>query len=156
MDAIALGMDKCFAETANCPKGCSETFKAHMEECDPDHLLYHVPSTKDNRQDVFCMCARPACMNRPYCIEFLDKKLRAHKKQKMFQDNVFVILSSLATTSMFRMLIITDMVIVMPTRWFAGNSHELEEHGWSVLSMGRFQDALHDSMKELRTCPSNI
>jgi len=83
MDNIILSIDKCFAETANYPKGCGDTFKAHMEEYHPDHILYHVPNTKGNRQDIVCMCSGPTYMNRPFYIEFLDKKLRAFNKQNI-------------------------------------------------------------------------
>ena len=63
MDSIILGMDKYFAETANYPKGCGDAFKAHMEEYNPDYLLYHTPSTKGNKQDIVYKCAGPAYMN---------------------------------------------------------------------------------------------
>ena len=92
MDAIILAMDKCFAVTVNYPKGCSDVFKVHIEEYHSDHILCHILSTKGNRQDIVCMCAGPACMNRPYCIEFLDEKLRAHNKQSILQENMFIIL----------------------------------------------------------------
>ena len=116
MDDIILAMDKCFADTANYPKGCGDAFKGHMEEYHSDHILHHIPSTKGNRQDIICMCAGPACMNRPYCIEFLDKKLRAHNKQSILQENMFILLSSASIATMFRLFSIMEISIVMPMR----------------------------------------
>ena len=153
MDAIILAMDKCFAVTANYPKGCGDAFQAHMEERHSDHILHHVPSTKGNRQDIVCMCAGPAYMNRPYYIEFLDKKLRACNKQSMLQENMFIILSSVSIATMFRLFSIMEIAIIMPMRWFAGNSDKLANYGWSLQSMGRLLDTLYESMNHLKEEP---
>ena len=156
VDSIILAIDKCFAETANYPKVCGDGFKARLEDRDPTHLLYHVLSTKGNRQDIVCKHAGPAHVNRTFCIEFLDKKLRAYNKQRMLQEKMFMSLSSLAVTTMFRTISVLDAAIMMPMRWFTGHSHTLGKYGWSVQSMGRLLDALHDYMNELKQHPSNI
>ena len=83
MDDIFLAIVKCFADTANYPKGCADAFKGYMEEYHSDYILYHILSTKSNRQDIICMCAGPAHMNQPYYMEFLNKKLHACNKQSM-------------------------------------------------------------------------
>ena len=129
MDDIILAMGKCFAEPANYPKGCGNAFKGHVEEYHPDHILYHIPSTKGDRQDMICMCTGPACMNRLYCIEFLDKKLHACDKQSILQENMFILLSSLLIATMFRLFSVVEIAIAMPMCWFAGNSHKLANYG---------------------------
>ena len=154
--SIILAMDKCFSETSNYPQGCRKAFKARIEECHSSHLLHNVPSTKRNWQDIVYKCAGLAHVNRTFCVEFLDKKLRAYNKQSMLQENMLILLSSLAVTTMFRNLSILDAAIVMPVRWFTGHSYTLGKYGWPVYSMGRLLDACNDSMKELKANLSNI
>ena len=156
MDRIMFSLNKLFCLTSNYPKGEGDAFKACMEECHPDNILYHVPNTKGNRQDIICTCAGPACMNRPLCIEYLDKRFRAHEKDNILEENMYILLSSLSTTAMFRLFSIIDLSIVMPMRWFAGNSHLLSEHGWSVRSNGRLLDTLCNKMTLLGESPSHI
>ena len=74
-DSIILALHKCFAETENYVKGYGDAFKGHMKEFHPNRILHHAPTIKGNRQDVVCECEGPACTNRAFCIEFLDKKL---------------------------------------------------------------------------------
>ena len=129
MDRIMLSLNKLFCLTSNYPKGEGDAFKACMEEHHPDNILYHVPNTKGSRQDIICTCAGPACMNRRLCIECLDKRFRAHDKDNILEENMYILLSSLSTTSMFRLFSIIDLLIVLPMRWFSGNSHLLSEYG---------------------------
>ena len=129
MESIILALDTFFAETSNYPKGCGDVFKSHMEEFHPNYLLYHVPSTIRNMQDIVCQRAGPACMNLSFCTEFHYKKLREYQKQNEFQENMFIALSSLATTSMLRVFSIIDTSIVMSMGWFTSNSHKLSKHG---------------------------
>ena len=57
---------------------------------------------------------------------------------------------------MFRLFSVAEISIVMPMRWFAGNSHKLMNYGWSMQSNGRLLDTLHESMLQLKEEPANI
>ena len=65
-------------------------------------------------------------------------------------------LTSNNMVSCIRALSISHYSIVVPMRWFAGNSHALSKHNWSVRSMGRFLDMLYDKMEELSAGPTKL
>ena len=54
------------------------------------------------------------------------------------------------------MLSIENLSIVVPVRWFSGNSHALSQCGWSVRSMGRLLDTLCQKMMLLGESPMNV
>ena len=57
---------------------------------------------------------------------------------------------------LLRVLSIVNLAIVVLVRWFAGKSHTLSAHGWSVRSMGRLVDLLETKMLELKGNPSLV
>ena len=83
-------------------------------------------------QYIVCSNAGHIHMNRPHWIEFLEKMLRHHKHRIFLEENIFALLSSLAMLGIICLLIIINLAIDIPIRWFAG--------GWSVRSMGRLID----------------
>ena len=161
MAGIARAQDKLFNLTSNYPKGDGDAFRSHMEEYNPDALLIPVPSLKGNRQDIVMLCAAAIYMNRPYYIEYLDKRLKARnaskkKKSNILEENSWIVLSSLIVVACFRGLSIVHYAIIVPFRWLAGNSHTLSEYGWSVRSMGRAVDIIFDSMTMLANEPEKL
>ena len=83
ISAIVRSQDKLFSLTRNYPKGDGDAFHSHMEEYHPDSLLIPVLSMKENRQYVVMQCDSTTCINILYYVEFLDKRLRAHKKNNI-------------------------------------------------------------------------
>ena len=75
-------------------------------------------------------------MNRPYWIEFLYKRMRT-PRDKILQENIFIILSSLEMTELARFCAIIHVTICMLTRWLVGNCHIIDDYNWSMRSMGR-------------------
>ena len=99
-------------------------------------------------------------MNYPYYVEFLDQMLR--KKQKSgqkpstLQQNLFIALTSSEMIALVRLLSILHISICMPFRWLAGKTHELQEHNWGPMSMGRVLDTLEAKLSKIKRDPSLI
>ena len=80
-------------------------------------------------------------------MEFLDEALEAHN-DNILQENLWTILTSVEMTSLARVMSIIHYKIALPMRWLAGNTHHMHGSGydWSIRSMGKAIDALHDAM----------
>ena len=89
--------------------------------------------------------------NNPYFVKFLDHSLHKRKgndQASILQLNLFVALTSSETIVLVRLFSILHIFVCMPIRWLAGKTHELKEHGWGPMSMGRVLDTLEASMED--------
>ena len=64
-------------------------------------------------------------MNRPYWIEFLDKRMRT-PRDNIMQDNLFILLSLLKMMVTARLCAIIYITICMSKRWLEVNCHILD------------------------------
>ena len=76
MEGMLRACDKEFSLCANYPKGHGELFCTWMKENHPGALLLHVERTAGSRQDLIVEGAGAIFWNRPFWVEFLDKRLR--------------------------------------------------------------------------------
>ena len=121
MDSIVFHWTNNFVLTSNYHKGNVNALKSRMEERHLDNLLCHAPNNKVKLQDVVYARAGPAHSNRPLYMEWSCKRLRAHEKVNMLEQNTHMVLSSQATAAMFRLFVTIETSLVMPMQWFAGN-----------------------------------
>lgn len=145
ISAIIRAIDKEFSLSANYPKGHGELFREWMRENYPGELLLHVERASGSRQDLCTEGSMAILMNYPFYVEFLDYHLRKrgkNKKTSILQENLFVALTSEEMIALVRLLSILHISVCMPVRWLAGKSHELKEHNWGPMSMGRVLDTL--------------
>ena len=151
MDAVLRAVDKEFSLPANYPKGHGDFFKHWLKQYHPGALLVPVTRASGSRQDLAVEGAAAVYWNRKYYVEFLDENLRAHGKDNILQENLFIVLTSMEMIALCRVMAVFHFTICMPMRWLAGNTHHLGQTGynWSSLSMGRAIDALHDAAVEI-------
>ena len=160
ISAIIRAVDKEFSLSANYPKGHGEIFLEWMRVKHPGELLLHVERSSGSRQDLCTEGSMAILMNYPYYVEFLDQMLR--KKQKSgqkpstLQQNLFIALTSLEMIALVRLLSILHISICMPFRWLAGKTHELQEHNWGPMSMGRVLDTLEAKLSKIKRDPNLI
>ena len=83
-------------------------------------------------------------------MEFLDDRLKA-ARDIIFQDNIFIILTSVETIALCRLFDILYFTVCIPIRFLAGNTHHIGavEYNWSPRSIGKSLDALHDAMVDI-------
>ena len=67
----------------------------------------------------------------------------------MLEESSWITLTSLPIVACLCGLIIMHYSIVVPVQWLAANSHALSKHDWSVRSMVRVLDVLHDKIVDL-------
>ena len=142
-------MHNNFSLAWNYPKVDGDSFRAYVEECHPGYVLMNVPNTRGGMQDIVCESSGHIHYNRPMCIDCLDIILRSHKKINVFEDNLWMWLSSSSIVEFFRVLIITHYFGIAPVRWFSGESHTLGQHEWSISSMGRLIDLIKEKIFKL-------
>ena len=147
-ETILRAVDKEFSLAANYPKGHGELFRKWMETHHPGAVLFHVERTSGSRQDLCVEGAGAVYWNQKYWIEFLDERLRI-PGDNILQENLFIVLSSCEMIALARVCAIVHLSICLPTRWLAGNSHNLEDYNWSVRSMGKIVDMLDISLEEI-------
>ena len=94
--------------------------------------------------DVICMGANAVYINRPLNIEFLDQRLCIKDNFNIFQENLFIVLSSLEMIDMSCLFSIFHIAIVIPFRWLVGNTHQLAHRKWGAIPMGCSVDIFCD------------
>ena len=153
ISAIIRAIDKEFSLCANYPKGHGQLFLEWMRKHHKGELLLHVERASGSRQDLCTEGSLAVLMNYPYYVEFLDQALRKTRKKgekaSILQLNLFVALTSQEMISLVRLLSIVHLSIVMPMRWLSGKTHELKDHGWGAMSMGRAIDTLENKMEQI-------
>jgi hypothetical protein len=149
MVLLLRALDKEFSLCANYPKGHGDLFKEWVMREHPKELLFHVWATSGARQDAAFEGSGPAYMNRVVWVEFLDERLRTPGADNILQENLFVLLTSVAMVASMRVHAILLLALVQPHRWLAGNTHKLAAYGWSERSMGRALDILEVAMDKV-------
>ena len=149
MVLLLRALDKEFSLCANYPKGHGDLFKEWAVREHPRALLFHVWATSGARQDAAFEGAAPAYMNRTVWVEFLDERLRTPGADNILQENLFILLTSVAMVASLRVHAIILIALVLPHRWLAGNTHKLAAYGWSERSMGRALDLLEVAMEKV-------
>ena len=131
-----------------------------MREKHPGELLLHVERSSGSRQDLCTEGSMAIIMNYPYYVEFLDQMLRKIQKKGQkpsnLQQNLFIALTSSEMIALVCLLFILHISICMPFRWLAGKTHELQNHNWGPMSMGRVLDTLEARLIKIKSNPRLI
>ena len=77
------------------------------------------------------------------------KTTTSTQKSNILEENSQIVLTSLTMVACLRRLSTCNYSIIVPKRWLVGKSHALSKHNWSVRSMVRVLDILHDKMSIL-------
>ena len=150
-DAVLRAVDKEFSLPANYPKGHGVEFQHWLKDKHPGALLVPVENTAGSRQDMTTQGAAAVYWNRRYYVPFLIESGKSKMNENILQENLFTVFASTEMIALTRVFAIVHFSIVMPMRWLAGNTHHLGAQNWSVRSMGKAIDALHDALVELET-----
>ena len=108
------------------------------------------------RQAIIAMGAGLIYWNRIFNIELLDDYLCIKDNTNILQQNIFTILNSIEIIDTSRFFAILHVLIFMPFRWLAGNTHKLAHLNWSSRSMVRAIDILHTACNVLIDGPRLI
>ena len=131
-----------------------------MREKHPGELLLHVERSSGSRQDLCTEGSMAIIMNYPYYVEFLDQMLRKIQKKGQkpsnLQQNLFIALTSSEMIALVRLLFILHISICMPFRCLTGKTHELQNHNWGPMSMGRVLDTLEARLIKIKSNPRLI
>jgi hypothetical protein len=164
MSANIRAINKEFSLSANYPKGHRKLFLEWIQEYHPSALLLHVERASGSRQDLCTEGSMAIYMNHQYYVEFVDNMLckyrRKDNKPSIFQQNLFIALTSLEMITLSRLLSILHISVCMPFCWLAGKTHKLKDHGkdhgWGAMSMSCVIDTLYHKMNELYLSPELI
>ena len=84
-----------------------------------------------SRQDLSWEGAPSLFINCRYCVDFLMERL--YVTDNLLQKNLFVILQSVAITTVLRFHEIMHIDIGLPIRYLTAKTHELGKYNWGVL-----------------------
>eukprot|EP00957_Ditylum_brightwellii_P209172 15360651-Ditylum_brightwellii.AAC.1 len=126
MKSVLCAIGKEFSLPDNYPKVHGDEFKTWLLKYHPGALIVPVTRVTGSRQDLAVESAASVYWNQKYYAQFLDKCFYAldDDKKSIFQEeNLFIILTSM------------EMIALC--------------YDWSVRSMGKAIDTLHDAMVEI-------
>ena len=146
--SVLCAVNKEFSLCANYPKGHIELFHEWIDTYHPLVMLLHVDRAPWSCQDLSAKRSGVVYMNRPYWVEFFDKRLRT-PGDNILQENIFIILSLLEMTALACLCVIIHITICLSTRWLVVNFHILAGYNWSMRSMGRMVDELEVALEDI-------
>jgi hypothetical protein len=129
-----------------------------MKDNHSGELLFHVErAVSGGRQDIASMAALAIYWNRNYCVDFLEEMfVYSGKDDNILAGNLWSLLASTEMISVARLWSIFHLSIIMPIRWLAAKTHELAEHNWGYISMGRVLDKLKEDLESIVAQPELI
>lgn len=115
--------------------------------------LAHVwPLTRalgGTRQDIATEGACGALMNIPFYVEFLNWKLSCGTSDSILMRNLYIVLQSVETIAMLRVLAILHVSVTIPHRWLSGKCGDFSEHDFGLYDMGLTVDLLEDAFSQI-------
>jgi hypothetical protein len=147
---LLRAIEKEFARTANYAKGHGDMFFDWMRRYHPSVLLLPIArALGGSRQDIGVEGAPAVYMNLPYFLEFLNWRLACGVHDNILQKCLFIVLRSVEMIAMMRVLSILHIAVCLPTRWLAGNTHQLAEYDFGYYDMSRVVNMLEEAMEEV-------
>ena len=103
------------------------------------------------------MTAMEILWNRNYCVESLDEMIRYFgKSEKIPARNLIILLFSIDIITVPWLWSILHIAIVIPMSWFATYTHNMKEHGWGYISIGKVLDKLKEELNMIVDKPELI
>jgi hypothetical protein len=148
--SICRAIYKCFSLNCNYAKGQGEDFKYWLDQFHPGFMLLPIARLSGSREDAIFESTVSINWNRTVFVEYLEELLGTPGCDNLLLDSLAIILRSEEMCALCRVCAIIHYSIGMPMRWLAAKSHELSEYNWSVRSMGRAIDILHDALIKIQ------
>ena len=109
------------------------------------------------QQDIASIASMAIFWDRNYCVEFLEEmRVYCGKEDNILAGNLWSLLASTEMISVARLWSIFHVAIVIPMCWLASKTHELAEHKWGYISMGKVLDKLKDDSESTVEDPNLI
>eukprot|EP00986_Skeletonema_menzelii_P009655 scaffold4425_cov91-Skeletonema_menzelii.AAC.1 len=153
MNAICRAIYKLFSLNCNYAKGLGEEFLQWAKEHHIDFMLIPIARLSGSREDAIIEGACSIYWNRPVYVDFIEETIGTPGCDNLLLDSLAIILRSEEICCLTRVLAILHYSIAMPMRWLCAKTHELAAHNWSVRSMGRAVDLLHDALQKIKVDP---
>ena len=150
MNAICRAVYKMFSLNCNYAKGMGEEFLQWLTKNDPDFMLIPIARLSGSREDAIIEGACSIYWNRPMYVNFLEETIGTPGCDNLLLDSLGIILRSGEICALTRVLAILHYSISMPMRWLVAKTSELGEHDWSVRSIGRAIDIVHNALKQIK------
>ena len=133
-------MEKEFGDNVNYEKGHGAELKQWKKEFHPDAYLFPLArACGGTRQDI-CLEGAPAVlMNLPFYLQYLHWQISAAggKSDAILQTKLYIMLRLTKVVALLHVLSILHISVCLPTRWLAGNSHELSKFNFGYYNMGK-------------------
>jgi hypothetical protein len=145
-------MEKEFGDNANHAKGHRVEFKQSKKEFHPDTYLFPLARACDGTRQDICLEGAPAVlMNLPFYLQYLHWQISAAggKSDAILQTNLYIMLRSTEVVALLHILSILHISICLPTRWLAGNSHELSKFNFGYYDMGKALDSMEAAFESI-------
>ena len=151
MQGICRAVDKYFDPCGKYAKGEGKGFRHHCNHYHEGALLVPIQRMTGTRNDAIMEGACAVYYNRWLYIDYLIEMSKSADSESLLLENLFIMLSSLEMIALTRSCAIVHFALILPMRWLAGKTHELAKYDWSVASMGRVYDILHEKLGIIMT-----
>ena len=149
VDSCLRATEKNFGRTNNYAKGDGEDFHPHMDKYHAGALLINLERVVGSCQDVAMEGSCAVYWNRPFYVEFLFERLRINDSDHILRENLYIILTSMEMTALFRVMAIFHLSVVVPHRWLVSNVQNLRADDFSLRSLGRVIDKLESTFEQI-------
>jgi hypothetical protein len=99
-------------------------------------------------QDAAFEGALPVYDRRGDMLIFTNECLLA--SDNLLQYSLFIVVGTMEMIAQLRVASILHLMVVIPMRWLAENTHKLSEYSWGEHSIGRAITLLHDAFVEVQ------